>query len=113
MTAPTVDDIPKAADLQRQLDTLNQAIALLSMPGASIGGVLCNPGPEPEPPAPPAGEPPAPDLEAPMLGPVMVKLVPPLDDPPVINTLINTINRHATAIEKELADMGYVGYAAG
>ena len=55
MTAPTVDDIPKAADLQRQLDALNQAITLLSMPGASVGGVLCNPGPEPEPPAPPAG----------------------------------------------------------
>ena len=41
-----------------------------------------------------------------MLGPVMVKLVPPLDDPPVINGLVNTMQRHATAIEKELADMG-------
>ena len=77
------------------------------MPGASVGGVLCNPGPEPEPPAPPAGEPPAPDLEAPMLGPVMVTLVPPLDDPPVINGLVNTMTPPRDGDREELADMGY------
>ena len=73
MTAPTVDDIPKAADLQRQLDALNQGIMLLSMPGASVGAVLCNPGPGPEPAPPPPGEPPPP-AEEPMLGSVMVQL---------------------------------------
>ena len=98
MAQPTVDDIPKASDLQTQLEALNQAIAILSMPGASVGGVLCNPGPAPEPP---------PGEEPEMLAPVQIRLVPPLDDPPVINGLVNTMQRHARAIEKELADMGY------
>jgi hypothetical protein len=98
MAQPTVDDIPKASDLQAQLAALNQAIAVLSMPGASLGGVYCIPGPPPEP---------APGQEPEMLEPVQIRLRPPLDDPPVINGLVNTMQRHARAIEKELADMGY------
>lgn len=92
---PTIADIPGAAQLQAQLDTLNRAIAMLAAEGTTISSVTIVPAPPSDP----------------MTGfatmPVGVTMSPPISAPETLAALVSALQAQADGITQELLDMGY------
>jgi len=85
MSGPTIDDIPQASALHTQLNTLNQAIALLKEPGSVVSTVLVsNEGAE-----------------------VNVNPVPPIADPATLSSLVTALQAQAEDIARQLGEMGF------
>lgn len=93
---PTIADIPGAAQLQAQLDTLNRAIAMLAAEGTTIASVTIVPAPQSDPMA-----------GAGFAMPVGVTMSPPISAPETLAALVSALQAQADGITQELLDMGY------
>jgi len=90
---PDISDIPTAAALQQQMTTINDAISVLKMPGASLTYVTATP------PTPEEGE-----LSTPQ---VSLELKPPVTDETTLANIVTALEAQSATIVTALESLGY------
>lgn len=92
---PTIADIPGAAQLQAQLDTLDRAIGLLAEEGTTVSSMTIVPAASTDP------------MAANFIMPVAVAMSPPISKPETLADLSAELQAQADAITSQLTDLGY------
>lgn len=92
---PTIADIPSAAQLQAQLDTLNRGIQLLGAEGTTVSSLTIVAAAPTDP------------MTASFVMPVGVTMSPPISKPETLADLTAELQGQADAITAQLTDLGY------
>jgi len=90
---PAIGDIPAAAQLQQQLDILNNAVTALGQ-GSPVTNLT-------------VGIPPNPEDPTLLVMPIPIVLDPPITEQATIDNLMLSLTASAEAIEQQLVNMGY------
>lgn len=94
---PNIADIPGAAQLQTQLDTLLRAIDLLGQEGATVPNLTVAPGPQTDPGI--------------FVMPIGVSLSPPISKPETLAAIVSALQAQADDVTQQLVDMGFTDAA--